>query len=89
MKKKLVELRGWMEKREYDVSVSMKEGGSVAVWDSKGEETRRELKDRKINRKERKLIEFIEEREWTILNREVGGDDKREWMYTEEGRSQR
>lgn len=78
-----------MEKKEYDVSVSMKEGESVAVWDSKGEETRRELKDRKINRKERKLIEFIEKRGWTILNGEVSGDDKREWTYTGKGRSQR
>lgn len=70
MKKKLEEIRGWMEEKVYELRMLIgedfnartgKEGGSVAVWDGQGKEIRRELKDRKVNRNGRKLMKFIEQ----------------------------
>lgn len=41
-----------------------------------------EEKDKKINREGRKLLEYIEERRWTILHGNVRGDEEREFTYT-------
>lgn len=59
MEKKLEKLRGWMEEKEYEVRMLIggdfnarteREGRSVAVWDGEEEKTRRESKDKKINK---------------------------------------
>jgi len=41
----------------------------------------RRSKDKKINGESRKLLEYIEEREWTILNGNVRGDEEGEFTY--------
>lgn len=39
-------------------------------------------KDEKINRKGRKLVEFIEEKGWCVFNGNVKGDEKGEYTFT-------
>lgn len=88
----MVDLRGWIEEKEYEVRMligsdfnARKRGG---VGNGKGEEMRRESKDKKINKERRKLIEFIEERGCTILNAGIKEDEKGEWTYMgERGKS--
>lgn len=45
-------------------------------WDGGSEETRRESKDRKINKEERRMVDFIGERGWIILNGGARGDEE-------------
>lgn len=61
--------------RDFNARTGRKEG-SVAVWNGEREETRRESKNKKINREGRKLLEFIAERGWTIINGGMKGDEK-------------
>lgn len=91
MEKKLRDLRGWIEEKQYKVRIlivgdfnakTKKEEGSVAVQNGEREETRRESKDKKINREEKKLIKFIGKRGWTIINGGMKRDEKGEWTYT-------
>lgn len=37
-----------------------------------------------MNREEREMVRFLEERGWGILNRNIKGDKEREYTYTEE-----
>jgi len=42
----------------------------------------RSSRDRKINREERMLVDFIKERGWFIANRGIEGNMERNWTYT-------
>ncbi|XP_024890816.1 golgin subfamily A member 6-like protein 1 [Temnothorax curvispinosus] len=60
--------------------------GEERGWEEEDEERveggGRRSKDKKINRDGRKLLEFIEERGWMILNEGVKGDEEGEFTYT-------
>ncbi|XP_077273093.1 uncharacterized protein LOC143903409 [Temnothorax americanus] len=60
--------------------------GEEGGWEEEDEERveggGRRSKDKKINRDGRKLLEFIEERGWMILNGGVKGDEEGEFTYT-------
>ncbi|XP_024875210.1 ABC transporter F family member 4-like [Temnothorax curvispinosus] len=60
--------------------------GEERGWEEEDEEGveggGRRSKDKKINRDGRKLLEFIEERGWMILNGGVKGDEEGEFTYT-------
>ena len=43
--------------------------------------------DRKKNKDENKLVEFIKEKGWSILNGNVKGDEKGNWTYIGERRN--
>lgn len=49
----------------------------------KEEEKTRKSKNGKINREERRLLDFIKKRGWSILNGETKGDENRQYTYTE------
>lgn len=78
---KLKGLREWMEEREKGVRVLIvgdfnartgKKGGGLIEVNKKGErEGVRNSKDGKVNGKDRKLYEFLERQQWTILYRNV------------------
>lgn len=51
-------------------------------WREKQEETGRRSKDLKINRDRKRLIEFIEERGWSVFNGRVKGDEEEEYTFT-------
>lgn len=53
-------------------------------WREKQEETGRRSKDLKINRDIKRLIEFIEERDWNVFNGRVKGDEEGEYTFTGE-----
>lgn len=42
----------------------------------------RRSKDRKRNKEEKRLVEFMKESGWFILNSGVKGDEDGEWTYT-------
>jgi len=61
-----------------------REGGTVGE-EEKGEsggEKRRRLKDGKINRNGRKLVELVEEKRWSIFNGNMRGDEEGEFTFT-------
>lgn len=58
------------------------EGGWEVEDEKRMEGGGRRSKDKKINRDGRKLLEFIEERGWMILNGGVKGDEEGEFTYT-------
>jgi exonuclease III len=58
------------------------EGGKVGEDDWMEEEKGRRSKDKKTNKEGRKLVEFIKERGWWILNGGIRGDEEGNWTYT-------
>lgn len=85
LEEKMERLKEWMENREKEVKVLIR--GDFNAREEKGEkevgEEKRKLRGEKINRKGRKLCGFLGELGWSILNGNVEGDEKGEWMYTE------
>jgi len=46
------------------------------------EEMVRKSKDRKVNKEGRRLVDWIRERKWAILNGGIEGDQEGNWAYT-------
>lgn len=64
-----------------------RKGGGVTDGEEEGAEGRgRQSKDSKTNKEGRLLVDFIEEREWMILNRNTKGDKRGEYTFTGGGR---
>lgn len=91
MERKLEELREWMEEKKDGMRTLFrgdfnartgKEGGGEIGEEGEAEEVRRRSKDRKRNKEEERLVEFMKESGWFILNSGVEGDEDGEWMYT-------
>lgn len=62
-----------------------REGGSVEEEVEaleRGEGRKRRSKDGKVNGEGRKLVEFIEERGWSIFNGDIDGDKEGEYTFT-------
>lgn len=85
--------RGWIEEREKvgktliggDFNARMgEEGGGIVEEGMNGKEEGkvRRSKDGKVNKEGKTLIEFIEERGWSIYNGVLKGDEKGEYTYT-------
>lgn len=88
---KLGYLKDWMEGREEGVltiiggDFNARTGNRRGIWSGIGEkqeETGRRSKDLKINRDRKRLIEFIEERGWSVFNGRVKGDEEGEYTFT-------
>lgn len=43
---------------------------------------RRQSKDRKMNREGRKLVDFVEERRWSVFNGDIKGNESEEFPFT-------
>ncbi|TGZ52029.1 hypothetical protein DBV15_12118 [Temnothorax longispinosus] len=91
--KKLEELKEWTEEGEKGVRTIVsgdfnartgKKGGWEEEVEGIGEKRGRKSKDKKVNKDGRKLLEFIEERGWMILNGGMKGDEEGEFTYTGE-----
>lgn len=51
----------------------------------KGEEWKRNSRNRRINKKSRMLVNFIGERGWKIFNEKIRGDEQEEYTFTGKG----
>ncbi|XP_071572354.1 uncharacterized protein [Temnothorax nylanderi] len=89
--KKLEGLKEWTEEGEKGVRTIIggdfnartgEEGGWEEEIERRDEDRGRRSKDKKINKEGRKLLEFIEERGWMILNGGTKGDEEGEYTYT-------
>ncbi|XP_039312991.1 uncharacterized protein LOC120359478 [Solenopsis invicta] len=89
---KLEGLRGWMEEKEEGIRTicgggdfnarTGEEGGKLNEDEWGEEEKGRKSMDKKVNKEGRKLIEFIRERGWWILNGGISGDEEGNWTYS-------
>lgn len=61
-----------------------RERGSVEIEkeDKERERGKRKSKDGKVNKKGKMLIEFVEERGWSLFNGNIEGDEKGEYTFT-------
>jgi hypothetical protein len=50
-------------------------------WEEEREDGKRKSKDKVENAEGNRLMEWIEENEWEILNGNKQGDEEREWTY--------
>ncbi|KYN12410.1 hypothetical protein ALC57_15415 [Trachymyrmex cornetzi] len=96
MKRKLESLAEWMEGKEEGIKTMMgggdfnvrtrREGGRIREEIEGEEEEKRRRKrrsrDSKKNKVGGKMVEFIRERSWSILNGDVKGDKEGNWTYT-------
>ncbi|XP_071577594.1 uncharacterized protein [Temnothorax nylanderi] len=89
--KKLEGLKECMEKGDMGIKTIIggdfnartgEEGGWEEETEGRGKERGRKSKDKKVNKDGRTLLEFIEERGWTILNGGMKGDEEGEYTYT-------
>ncbi|XP_029163724.1 golgin subfamily A member 6-like protein 22, partial [Nylanderia fulva] len=89
------EMEQWTEEKENEVYTIIggdfnartgEEGGRVRGEENVEEEglgeSKRKSKDRVINAEGRKLLEFLGEKGWSILNGNTEGDEEGEWTFT-------
>ncbi|KYN21992.1 hypothetical protein ALC57_05622 [Trachymyrmex cornetzi] len=91
MEKKLESLAEWMKGKEEGIRTVIggdfnartgSEGGRIREVMEGEEEEKKRSRDRK-NKVGGKLVEFIRERGWSILNGDVKEDEEGNWTYTE------
>lgn len=91
MERKLEELDEWVEEGErsngnnnwgdFNARTGQEGGRLEGIEGEEEEEIKRNSKDKKVNKEERKLMEWIRERGWSILNGGVEGDEEEYWTY--------
>lgn len=61
-----------------------REGGTITKEEEEksGGKERRYSKDEKINREGRKLVEIIEDKDWSIFNGNMRGDENGQYTFT-------
>ncbi|KYN29873.1 hypothetical protein ALC57_00672 [Trachymyrmex cornetzi] len=79
LQSKLEDMAEWMEGKEEGVKTVIGEDFNVRTGREGGE---RRSKDSKVNKEGRKLVGFIRERGWAILNGNIKGDEEGNWTYT-------
>lgn len=63
-----------------DLNARIGEEGSI-IWEKSSRRDQRKSKDKTMNREGKKMMEFIEEEGWSILNGNYEGDETGEWTY--------
>jgi len=58
------------------------EGGRFGLEGGDEEGLERRSMDKKVNKEEKRLIEYIKERGWSIVKGGIRDDEKRNWTYT-------
>ncbi|XP_029171329.1 cilia- and flagella-associated protein 251-like [Nylanderia fulva] len=89
------EMEKWTEEKEEEVYTIIggdfnartgQEGGRIRdkenAEEERKEEKKRKSKDKLINAEGRKLLEFMGERGWSIMNGNTKGDEEGEWTFT-------
>jgi len=91
MEEMLQSMARWVEKKEYGVKTLVggdfnartgMRGGRVSVDEDEDEEMERKSKDKVMNKEGRRLVNWIRERGWAILNGGIEGDEEGNWTYT-------
>lgn len=71
-----------VDKRGPCSTQGLRRGGFEGVeWEERREETERKSKDRKINKERKRLVGFLEEKEWTIFNGASKENEEEEYTY--------
>lgn len=73
-----------MIRGDFNARTGKKGGGIKGEEETRMEEKKRRSKDEKINREEKRLVEFVEGIGWGIFNENIRGDKEGEYTFTEE-----